>query len=1066
MNQSVHSKLLMSPFINWRTTFHEIVEIPLISPLVSLHILLPGFLCLIKEQDWSSALSTQVFSTPSRNFQSQRALRGLTHVALKEFREGSCGEIILEERKDGRQFISARRTGGCLSQPSSPRLSSRLGKVTRLISRSDANLAHSLKGKRTRHDSGDSSHSQMHSLSNTPEDGGSPSKTSSLVARATGYMTHLKSRLGKHREKSKDNQRQRSEAAAAQSFSVCCGNKRQVESSDTIAGAPGTISLPSITDGSIACGSASVSVNVSTTTNNRTAVTTTTNSASLIPSIGLLSTIKNQTIMASSNTFPFYTLNVHLQRGRNLVARDACDNKISRLGGNSDKSGSSDPYVKVKIGDKLHYKSKTIYRDLNPIWDESFVLPINDLSQSVIFKVFDYDWGFQDDFMGMAALDVSRLPPNKAQELSLVLAESINSNQGGAGTSESMGEIFVNVTLVPRTIEEKEITEETQSVSQDTLNTLDTPVISGDDPNRKSFRRSFQEKCAWLTDGQSSARLADSQRRLKSQIWSSVLTVLLLEAKNLSSDKEDRIIMDAFVKFRLGNQKYKSRTVARTTHPKWCEQFDFYLYEGQPQILEVQIYDEAFSRDYIGRCSIDIGLLAKEITHNQTFQLQEGPGEISLLLTISGTCGTETISDLGNFKPSVEENKILQSRYTLTRSLHSIRDVGHLTVKVYEATGLAAADIGGKSDPFVVLELVNARLQTQTEYRTLNPIWNKIFTFAVKDYTSLLEVTVYDEDRHHKTEFLGKLSIPLWKIKNGEKKWYPLKDRKLLRAARGNNPQILLEMELIWNPVRAGIRIMDPPEPKFLMPDNRLKREVFLLNIDRLRKIGVGIFDTAQYIQSCMEWEYPVRSIIALSIYEILCYTFQPYMIPLFIMLLILKQWLVCAVTGTALPEDFPEDETLVLDDDEEESQGGEGDEKKMSLRQKLQAVQDATQTLQNALGDIASVCESTRNTLRMVIPFISWLAVIGLFFATILLYFVPLRYLAMGWGLHRFLRPLIRPNFTPTNELFNLIVRVPDNQELLQFKPIRVLSSPDVQRNRSPPGKAPVAKKAKYKFW
>lgn len=58
----------------------------------------------------------------------------------------------------------------------------------------------------------------------------------------------------------------------------------------------------------------------------------------------------------------------------------------------------------------------------------------------------------------------------------------------------------------------------------------------------------------------------------------------------------------------------------------------------------------------------------------------------------------------------------------------NVRDVGHLTVKVYGATGLAAADLGGKSDPFCVLELVNARLQTQTEYKTLTPNWNKIFT--------------------------------------------------------------------------------------------------------------------------------------------------------------------------------------------------------------------------------------------------------------------------------------------------------------------------------------------------
>lgn len=65
---------------------------------------------------------------------------------------------------------------------------------------------------------------------------------------------------------------------------------------------------------------------------------------------------------------------------------------------------------------------------------------------------------------------------------------------------------------------------------------------------------------------------------------------------------------------------------------------------------------------------------------------------------------------------------------SLWRTLHNVRDVGHLSVKVFRATGLASADIGGKSDPFCVLQLVNARLQTQTEYKTLNPSWNKIFT--------------------------------------------------------------------------------------------------------------------------------------------------------------------------------------------------------------------------------------------------------------------------------------------------------------------------------------------------
>ena len=47
---------------------------------------------------------------------------------------------------------------------------------------------------------------------------------------------------------------------------------------------------------------------------------------------------------------------------------------------------------------------------------------------------------------------------------------------------------------------------------------------------------------------------------------------------------------------------------------------------------------------------------------------------------------------------------------------------------VIKAQGLAAADMNGKSDPFCVLELVNSRLQTQTEYKTLQPEWGKVFT--------------------------------------------------------------------------------------------------------------------------------------------------------------------------------------------------------------------------------------------------------------------------------------------------------------------------------------------------
>ena len=62
----------------------------------------------------------------------------------------------------------------------------------------------------------------------------------------------------------------------------------------------------------------------------------------------------------------------------------------------------------------------------------------------------------------------------------------------------------------------------------------------------------------------------------------------------------------------------------------------------------------------------------------------------------------------------------------------------------------------------------------------------------VKDIHDVLEITVYDEDKDHKCEFLGKVALPLLKIKNNERRWFMLKDKKLRKSAKGDNPQIYL----------------------------------------------------------------------------------------------------------------------------------------------------------------------------------------------------------------------------------------------------------------------------------
>lgn len=50
-------------------------------------------------------------------------------------------------------------------------------------------------------------------------------------------------------------------------------------------------------------------------------------------------------------------------------------------------AGTSDPYVKFKLNGRLLHKSKTVHKDLNPVWDETFIVPIEDPFQSIQIKV-------------------------------------------------------------------------------------------------------------------------------------------------------------------------------------------------------------------------------------------------------------------------------------------------------------------------------------------------------------------------------------------------------------------------------------------------------------------------------------------------------------------------------------------------------------------------------------------------------------------------------------------------------------------------------------------------------
>nr|XP_030703789.1 multiple C2 and transmembrane domain-containing protein 1 isoform X4 [Globicephala melas] len=637
-----------------------------------------------------------------------------------------------------------------------------------------------------------------------------------------------------------------------------------------------------------------------------------------------------------------YQLDITLRRGQSLAARD--------------RGGTSDPYVKFKIGGKEVFRSKIIHKSLNPVWEEKACLLVEHLKEPLYIKVFDYDFGLQDDFMGSAFLDLTQLELNRPTDVTVTLKDP-------RYPDHDLGIILLSVVLTPKEGEHRDVT-----------------MLM-----RKSWKRSskFQTQ---------SLRLSDVHR--KPHLWRGIVSITLIEGRDLKA-MDSNGLSDPYVKFRLGHQKYKSKIMPKTLNPQWREQFDFHLYEERGGIIDITAWDRDAGKrdDFIGRCQIDLSALSREQTHKLVLQLEEGEGHLVLLVTLTASA-TVSISDLSiNSLEDPKEREEILKRYSPLRIFHNLKDVGFLQVKVIRAEGLMAADVTGKSDPFCVVELNNDRLLTHTVYKNLNPEWNKVFTFNIKDIHSVLEVTVYDEDRDRSADFLGKVAIPLLSIQNGEQKAYVLKNKQLTGPTKG---VIYLEIDVIFNAVKASLRTLIPKEQKYIEEENRLSKQLLLRNFIRMKRCVMVLVNAAYYINSCFDWDSPARSLAAFVVVE------------------------------------------DMLEDEEEEDDKDDKDSEKKGFINKIYAIQEVCISVQNILDEVASFGERIKNTFNWTIPFLSWLAIVALCVFTVILYFIPLRYIVLVWGINKFTKKLRSPYAIDNNELLDFLSRVPSDVQVVQYQELK----------------------------
>ncbi|XP_042261999.1 multiple C2 and transmembrane domain-containing protein 2-like isoform X3 [Thunnus maccoyii] len=517
-----------------------------------------------------------------------------------------------------------------------------------------------------------------------------------------------------------------------------------------------------------------------------------------------------------------------------------------------------------------------------------------------------------------------------------------------------------------------------------------------------------------------------SQTLKKSQLWSSVVSVTLVEGQEVPLDTQGGQL---FVRFRLGEQRYKSKNHCKVANPQWRERFTLSRFLDSPDILEAELLSKEGRRneECLGMCEVDLSRVPVNQRELYTLTLDQGRGRLVFLVTITA-CSGVSISDLcaAPLDESHERQNQLDN-YSLKRSLKNLHDVGFLQVKVIKATDLMAADLNGKSDPFCVLELGNNRLQTHTVYKSLNPEWNQVFTFPVKDIHDVLAVTIFDDDGDKAPDFLGKVAISLLSIRRGQQIVFPLKKEDLGGLSKGS---ITLELEVIFNPVRASIRTFQPRERRFQEDNPKFSKKVLARNVLRVQTLYRAIMSTLQYIKSCFQWESVQRSLLAFLVFVVTVWYWEIYMLPLFLVLLI--SWNYLQIRSGRVSQDM---DNMDLGDEEEDD---EKESERRGLIEKFHMVQETIITLQNLLDEIASFGERVKNTFNWSVPFLSGLAFLVFVIATILTYYIPARYIILIWGINKFTKKLRNPYSIDNNEVLDFLTRVPSDVQKVQYSEMR----------------------------
>lgn len=246
-------------------------------------------------------------------------------------------------------------------------------------------------------------------------------------------------------------------------------------------------------------------------------------------------------------------------------------------------------------------------------------------------------------------------------------------------------------------------------------------------------------------------------------------------------------------------------------------------------------------------------------------------------------------------------------------------------------------------------------------------------------------------------------------------------------AAKGEDAKLHLQINYVHNVLRSAVTVFrNKEEQLFEEPKPKFERTVLLRNVTRIKRFlpkGSTIQKLKQSYTDVIAWTDPARTVKFFVFYMFFVYYFQLWWVPAYTFYHLVCNYRSKRENHIVLKEAVVREESIEEDDDEDET----GQEEKKSLKQSLDSLQNLLLEFQEGCGVVGSYLERVSNMAHFEEPFLSFLFCCLLLIVSLVLWLFGLRTVLLLWGVNKFTKKLRDPDPVPTNEVDNLLLRVPD---------------------------------------